>query len=128
MVSAEAVLCTAIREALQPLALNGIHDASPARAREPFAVVEAGVAADWSTKDRRGRELRPAVSIVTAGDDPGVLRGLLADAGEAIEAMAPDLPGWRVASYVLVRSRHAREREGRWRGQIEFRVRMMEDL
>lgn len=126
--SAEAVLCAAIRDALQPLPLNGIYDANPARAREPFAVVEPGVAADWSTKDRRGRELRPAMSIVIAGDDPAALRGLMADAGEAIEAIAPDLPGWRIASCVLLRSRHAREREGRWRGLIEFRVRMMEDL
>ncbi len=126
--SAEAVLCAAIRETLQPLALNGIYDAIPARAREPFAVVEAGAVADWSVKDRRGRELRPAVSIVAAGDDPGRLRGLLADAAEAIEAMPPGLPGWRIVSCVLLRARHAREREGRWRGMIEFRVRMMEGL
>lgn len=126
--SAEGVLCDAIRVAIAPLGLNGIYEAYPARAREPFAVVEPGAVADWSTKDRRGRELRPAVGIVTAGEDPARLRALLADAGEAIEAMAGDLPGWRVASCVLLRSRHAREREGRWRGQIEFRVRMMEEL
>lgn len=126
--AAETVLCAGVRAALAPLALNGMYDATPPRAREPFAVVEPGVSADWSVKDRRGCELRPAITIVTAGDDPGDLRGLLADAIKAIDALPPDLPGWRVASCVLIRSRQAREREGRWLGRIEFRVRMMEEL
>lgn len=126
--SAEETLCAAIRVALEPLALNAVYAANPARAREPFAVVEAGMSADWSTKDRRGRELRPAISIVTAAEDPAVLQALLADAADAVEAMSPAQAGWGIASCILLRARHAREREGRWRGLVEFRVRMMEDL
>lgn len=125
--SAEAVLCAAIGGALAPLGLNAVFEASPARAREPFAVVEPGAGADWSCKDRRGVELRPVVTIVSAADEAGELRGLMADAGEAIEALPAALPGWRVASLVRTRSRHAGERPGRWRGTIEWRVRMMEE-
>jgi hypothetical protein len=126
--SAEAAIVAAIREALTALPLNATFEAMPARAREPFAVVEPGAATDWSCKDRRGVELRPTVTIVSAADEAGELRGLMADAIDAVDALPRAVPGWRIASCTSTRSRSGAERPGRWRGTIEWRIRVMEDL
>lgn len=106
--------------------LNGVFDGPAVRASAPYAEVTDALAADWSTKDRRGRELRVAVSVRDATERPERL-GTLVDAAErAIEGLPRDLGGWRVASCAFLRSRTAGEGPGRWLAVIEYRVRVLE--
>lgn len=103
-----------------------LFDGPPARAAFPYAAVGEAVSGDWSVKDRRGREVRTAIAIWDDGQSAARLHVLMAAAEDAIEAMARDLAGWRVASLVLLRARIRREADGPWAGTIEYRVRVLE--
>ena len=92
----------------------------------PVALVADGTSLDWSTKDRRGREHRVALAILADADQPAMLHALLARAEDAIEAMPRDLPGHRIASLVLLRSRIDRDRDGVWAGRVDYRIRTLE--
>lgn len=121
---------TALMAALQahaPFAgaISGIFDGPPRRASFPYAAIGDAVSADWGSKGARGREIRIAVMLHDDGERPGRLHGLMAAAEDAIEAMARDLEGWRVASLVFLRARVARDVDGPWLGTVEYRVRVM---
>ena len=128
--SAEGVLHAALVAALRGAGdfggvLNGVFEGPAVRASAPYAEVQPLVAVDWSTKDRAGRELRPAVTIRDAGETPARLHALIGAACAAIEAMPRDLDGWRVASLVFARSRMLAEAPGRWAAVVEYRVRVL---
>ena len=106
-------------------AINGVFEGPAVRASAPFAEVQPLIAVDWSTKDRAGRELRPAVTIRDAGETPARLQALIGAACAAIEAMPRSLEGWRVASLAFSRSRMVREAAGRWAATVEYRVRVL---
>ena len=110
----------------QPFAgtLNGVHAIAPVRATPPFAVVGEMTARDWSTKTEAGRELRFAVSVFEEPERAERLAALTGAAETAIEAMARDLDGWRLASLVFVRSRVVRG-QGPWAGVMEYRARVL---
>lgn len=108
-------------------AVTGIFDGPPARARFPYVAIGEAVSADWGTKTALGREVRVAVTIWDDGLRPGRLHALMSEAETAIEAMARELNGWRVASLVFLRSRVARDAGGAWAGLVEYRVRVLEE-
>ena len=103
-----------------------IYDGPPARAGYPHVAIGDAVTSDWSSKDARGREHRLAVTIWDDGRTPARLHALMAAAQDAIEAMARDLAGHRVASLAFLRARIARDGDGPWGGLIEYRARTME--
>ncbi len=107
--------------------LNGVFDGPAVRASTPFAEVGDGIAGDWGTKDRAGRELRLAVIVRDAAETSVRLGGLVAAVEAAVPGLPRDLDGWRVASVVFLRSRVAGEGPGRWIGSVEFRVRVLAD-
>ena len=128
--SAEAAVHMALVAALRGAAefgglLNGVFEGPPVMASAPFAEVQPLVAIDWSTKDRAGRELRPAVAIRDAGESPARLHALIGAACAAIEAMPRELDGWRVASLAFARSRMLAEAPGQWAAVVEYRVRVL---
>ncbi|MEP9359321.1 DUF3168 domain-containing protein [Sphingomonas sp. KR3-1] len=124
--SVQEVLQAALVEALAGLAVTAVFDAPPVRAARPYALVEEAWLADWGTKDMAGREGRFAVTLFDAGERPARLRALCGEVEAAIEAMPRAIgEGWAIASLVLLRSRIAREGEGRWTATSEFRVRML---
>ena len=128
--SAEAAVHAALVAALRAAddvagALNGVFEGPAVKASAPYAEVQPMIAVDWSTKDRAGRELRPAVTIHDASETPARLLTLIGAVGAAIEAMPRDLDGWRVASLVFSRSRTLREAPGRWAAVVEYRVRVL---
>jgi hypothetical protein len=128
--SAESVVHEAFVAALRASAefggaINGVFEGPAVKASVPFAEVQPGIAVDWSTKDKAGRELRPAVTIRDAGETPARLHALIAAACAAIEAMPRGLDGWQVVSLVFGRSRMMREAAGRWAATVEYRVRVL---
>jgi len=124
--SAEAVAPAALLAALKGLTgLNGVFEGSPVKATPPYAEIGETLSGDWSVKDRDGRELRLAVTIRDAAETPARVQALANAAGATIEALPRDLPGWRIASLVFVRTRLLRPAPGRWSAVIEYRVRML---
>jgi Protein of unknown function (DUF3168) len=105
--------------------LTGVFDGPPPRAAYPYISVADGLSSDWSTKTTKGREIRLAITIWDDGEEASRLHNLMGHAEEAIAAMARDLPGWRVASNVFVRSLIARDAAGPWAGLVEHRIRIL---
>ncbi len=106
--------------------LTGVYDGPPPRAGFPYLSISGGGSSDWSTKTARGRELRIGLTLWDDGAEAARLHRLMALVEEAVPGIARDLPGWRVASVVFVRSLVARDAAGPWAGFVEFRVRVLE--
>jgi Protein of unknown function (DUF3168) len=106
--------------------LSGVYDSPPPRAPYPYIAFGDGGVADWSTKTAGGREIRLAINVWDDGEETDRLMILMGHAEDAISAMARDLPGWRVASIVFLRSLIVRDPAGPWAGLVEHRVRMLE--
>lgn len=126
-VQAVQIAAVAALEAHPVLAqtLAGVFDGPPPRAGFPYIAVANGLSTDWSTKTATGREIRLALTIWDDGEEASRLHNLMGHAEEAIAAMARDLPGWRVASNVFLRSLVARDPAGPWAGLVEHRIRIL---
>ena len=126
-VQAVQIVAIAALEAHPVLAqrITGVFDDPPVRAGFPYISIADGLSSDWSTKTAKGREIRLAMTIWDDGEAAARLHDLMSHAEEAIAAMARDLPGWRVASNVFLRSLIARNPAGPWAGLIEHRIRVL---
>ena len=51
--------------------INTVTEEAPSRTAAPWLAIAASASADWSTKDRTGREVRVAHELHCRGDDPG---------------------------------------------------------
>jgi Protein of unknown function (DUF3168) len=105
--------------------LSGVYDGPPPRAAFPYVSIADGLTADWSTKTARGREIRLALTVWDENDQASRLSSLMGHVEDAITAVPSDLPGWRIASVVFLRSMVVRDPVGPWAGLVEFRVRML---
>lgn len=121
MIALQAALVSALTEGAGLEALTGIHDGAPPRAAFPYAVLETGIATDWSTKTERGREHRLVVTIWDEGDRAARLHALMAAAETAIESLA--VPG--LVGLSFVRTRVARDPAGPWAGFVDYRARVI---
>ena len=64
-----AALIAWLRAEPAPLdGLNAVEEEAPLRASPPWLGIAASASADWSTKDRKGREVRVALELHTRGD------------------------------------------------------------
>lgn len=123
----EAVQAAVVAALSGVAGLTGIYDGPPPRAPFPYLVISGGGSADWSTKTARGRDLRVGLTLWDDGAEAARLHTLMAQIEDAVPGIARDLPGWRVASCVFVRSLVARDPAGPWAGLVEFRVRVLEN-
>lgn len=92
----------------------------------PQASVDAGIAADWSTKEAQGREIRVVTSIRVARGQAMRLPMMVAAAESVGTALSGDLGGWHVGSAVLIRSRHFDAPDGIKAATVEHRVRVLQ--
>ena len=107
-------------------ALNSVTEEAPLRTAPPWLGVVASASTDWSTKDRRGREVRVAIELHTRGEEPGETAGLVALVEERVETLPPDQPDFRVVSTVFLRAR-AEQRANHARAVLlEYRFRLLE--
>jgi Protein of unknown function (DUF3168) len=117
----------AVQAALVTL-LGGIapvYDGAPPRAAFPYIMISDSPVSDWSTKTERGREIRLALTIWDDGEVGESLRTLMIAVEAAMDAFPRNLPGWRVASLVFLRSLISREPGAPSVALIEHRVRMI---
>lgn len=105
--------------------LNIVTEEAPVRAHAPWLGIAASASGDWSTKDRKGREVRVAVELHCRGDDPATATAL-ADAIETrIESLPRSQPGFAIATIHFLRSR-AEQRAGNTRAVLfEYRFRLL---
>jgi Protein of unknown function (DUF3168) len=130
MTDAVQAVQTAAISALQAhpalaLALTGVYDGPPPRAGFPYISVGDGVSSDWSTKTAIGREIRLALTVWDDGEEATRLHTLIGHVEDAIAGVARDVPGWRVASLVFLRSMIVRDAAGPWAGLVEYRIRVL---
>lgn len=105
--------------------LAGIYDGPPPRAAFPYVSIADAITSDWSTKTEVGREIRLALTVWDNNEEASRLSSLITHVEDAIVAMPRDLPGWRIASLVFLRSMVLRDAAGPWAGMVEYRVRML---
>jgi hypothetical protein len=106
-------------------ALTGIYDGPPPRAIFPYVAINDGIVSDWSTKTGVGREIRMALTVWDDGESATRLSNLMSHIEDAVLAIPRDLPDWRIASLVFVRSMVVRDPAGPWAGLVEHRVRLL---
>jgi hypothetical protein len=124
--SAESEIASAVVTVLGAIhGINGKFEGPPVKASAPWIELGPLVAADWGTKDAAGREVRLVLTIRDKAERATRIHALAGAAGTAVEDMARDLEGWRVASIAFVRSRIAGERPGEWVATLEYRVRVL---
>jgi len=106
--------------------LNAVAEEAPVRASIPWLGIAASASVDWSTKDRRGREIRIAVELHLRGDDPSTGSDVVAAIEQRIETLPTNSPGFDVASVRFLRAR-AEQRSGNVRAMLlEYRFRILE--
>ena len=115
----------AVQAALVPL-LGGIapvYDGAPPRAAFPYILISDSPVSDWSTKTEQGREIRLALTLWDDGEEAETLRMLMIAVEAAIDTFPRNLPGWRVASLVFLRSLVSRVAGQPATALIEYRIR-----
>jgi Protein of unknown function (DUF3168) len=105
--------------------LSGVFDGPAPRTPYPYVSVAGGLSSDWSTKTALGREVRLALTVWDDGEEPTRLQALVGQVEEALAALPRDLPGWRMASNIFLRSVIARDAAGPWAGLVEQRIRLL---
>ena len=89
-------------------ALSSIEEEAPARATPPWLAIAASASADWSTKDRAGREVRVAFELHDRGDDATAGAALVSAIEARIVALPRDQEGFDIASIQFLRARTER--------------------
>ena len=121
-----AALIDWLRTAPAPLdALNAIEEEAPPRAAPPWLGIAASASADWSTKNRQGREVRVAVELATRGDDPAADGALVRALSARIEALPTIYPTFELASILFLRARAERRTRNLRSTLLEYRFRLL---
>ncbi|HMT40527.1 MAG TPA: DUF3168 domain-containing protein [Sphingorhabdus sp.] len=105
--------------------LTGVFDGPPPRSAFPYVSINDGICGDWSTKTAMGREIRMGLTVWDDGESATRLHQLISHVEDAVAALPRDLPGWRIASIVFLRSFVARNAAGAWAGVVDYRIRML---
>lgn len=107
--------------------LNAVVEEAPSRTALPWLAIAASASADWSAKDRIGREVRIALELHCRGDRPESAAMLTAAIETAIAALPAQQDGFRVVSTLFLRAR-AEQRGANTRAiLIEYRFRVLSD-
>lgn len=107
--------------------LNAIVEEAPSRTSLPWLAVAASASADWSTKDRTGREVRVALELHCRGDQPGSAATLTGAIEARIGAMPSAQTGFTLVTTQFLRARAEQRGESRRAVLIEYRFRVLGD-
>lgn len=121
-----AALLDWLRTAPAPLdTLSAIEEEVPARATPPWLALAASASADWSTKDRMGREVRIAIELHSRADDPRADAPLVSALDRRIENLPRAQDGFEIASIQFLRARTERRTAGARATLLEYRFRCL---
>ena len=100
---------------------------APSRTALPWLALAASASADWSAKDRTGREVRIALELHCRGDQPNAAADLVSAIESRITSLPPAQSGFRVVNTQFLRAR-AEQRGAKTRAiLLEYRFRVMAD-
>jgi hypothetical protein len=121
-----AALITWLRNdsSLEPF--NAIEEESPLSVSPPWLGLAASAASDWSTKTRRGREVRIALEIEVRSDRSDDLAALSLAVEHSVLSLPRTQASFEVASIAFLRSRSERRPRNRRAALLEFRFRLFE--
>jgi len=106
--------------------LNAIEEEAPVRTSTPWLGIAASASTDWSTKERKGREVRLAVELHLRGDNPATGAETVALVEQRIEALPASQLVFDIASIRFLRAR-AEQRPANVRAVLlEYRFRLLE--
>jgi hypothetical protein len=106
-------------------ALNTIAEEAPSRTSVPWLGIAASAGADWSVKDRAGREVRIALELHLRGDDPATGAALVQAVENRIAAWPRAQAGFEIVTAAFLRSR-VEQRAGNLRAALlEYRFRLL---
>jgi len=105
--------------------LNAVVEEAPSRVSPPWLAIAASASGDWSTKDRRGREVRIAFELHCRGDDPETAFDTMLAIEERIEALPSPQAGFAIASLVYLRGRIEQRPGNRRAVLLEYRFRLL---
>ena len=115
-----------LRTAPAPIAdLNLVDEQETSRASMPWLALVASASADWSAKDRQGREIRMAFELNHRGDDAKALAATVAAVEQRILALPPAQPGFTVITTRFLRARSERRANNIRATLIEFAFRCL---
>lgn len=107
--------------------LNAVVEEVPQRTALPWLAIAASASADWSVKDRPGREVRLALELHCRGDKPDSAASLVAAIEARISSLPAAQPGFQVVTAQFLRAR-AEQRAGNTRAVLlEYRFRLLAD-
>ena len=107
--------------------LNSVAEEAPSRTALPWLAVASSASADWSAKDRLGREVRLALELHCRGDRPDSASSLVAAIERRIGELPSAQPGFRIVTSQFLRAR-AEQRGANTRAiLIEYRFRLLAD-
>lgn len=95
------------------------------KAALPYIEVGDTLGTDWSVKGAKGREVRVSVIIHDAPEMLDRARDLAEQIEYALGSIARDEHGWRLASFVFVKSMIDRSEDNRWRVFTDWRARLL---
>ena len=105
--------------------LNAIVEEAPSRTSLPWLAVAASASADWSCKDRLGREVRIALELHCRGDRSDAAAALVSSIEARITALPGSQTGFQIVSVQFLRTR-AEQRAANTRAiLIEYRFRIL---
>ncbi len=107
--------------------LNAVVEEAPSRTALPWLAIAASASADWSAKDREGREIRVALELHCRGDRPDAAASLVGAIEARIAALPQIQPAFRIITTRFLRAR-AEQRGANTRAVlIEYRFRVLSD-
>lgn len=105
--------------------LNDITEEAPSRASIPWLGISASASSDWSTKDRRGREIRVALELQTRGDEADATSALVTQIEDRIAGLPRDHDSFAVASSAFLRARAEQRPRNTRAVLLEYRFRIL---
>ena len=121
-----AALIEWLRAAPEPLAdLTAIEEEVPLRASPPWLAIVASASADWSTKDRTGREVRIAIELHSRADEPLADAPLVSAIDRRVESLPGAQEGFEIVSALFLRARTERRANDARATLLEYRFRCL---
>jgi hypothetical protein len=106
--------------------LNAVTEEAPARASPPWLGIAASASTDWSTKDRRGRELRVALELHLRGEEASEAAAIVAQMEDRVESLPRDHGEFVLASTTFLRARAEQRPRNERAVLLEYRFRLLE--
>ena len=106
-------------------AINLIAEETPLEANPPWLGIAASASADWSVKDRKGREVRLALELHLRSDDASAGSALVSTIDARIDAFPREQAAFEVANTTFLRARAERRPRNRRAILLEYRFRLL---